>query len=74
MLAGLSRLFGEGVNVFLLCENPEVASEWERDLRERLAAEHAQGNIRVVRTADTGELAGLLDEMRPASGASRKRG
>jgi hypothetical protein len=74
MLAGLSRLFGEGVDVFLLCENPEVANEWERELRARLAAEHAQGNIRVVRAADAGELAGLLDAMRPAPGAGRKRG
>jgi hypothetical protein len=73
MLAGLSRLFGEGVNVFLLCENAEVANDWERGLRARLAAEHAQGNIRVVRAADTRELAGLLDEMRPESRAGRKR-
>ena len=72
-LAGLSRLFGEGVDVFLLCENSEAASEWERELRERLAAERAQGSIRVVRAADPGELTGLLDEMRPASRAGRRR-
>jgi hypothetical protein len=60
--------------VFLLCENPEAASEWERELRERLGAEHAQGNIRVVRAADAGDLAGLLDEMRPAPRGGRKRG
>lgn len=73
MLAGLSRLFGEGVDVFLLCENPGAAAEWERQLRERLAAEHALGNIRIVRAADAQELTGLLDEMRPAPRAGRKR-
>jgi hypothetical protein len=73
MLAGLSRLFGEGVDVFLLCESPEVANEWERELRERLSTEHAQGNIRVVRAADAAELARLVDETRPASGRKRDR-
>lgn len=73
MLAGLSRLFGEGIDLFLLCRDAEAASDWERELRARLAAEHAQGTIRVVRAADAEEIPRLIDTLHPASRGGRKR-
>lgn len=60
MLAGLSRLFGEGVDVLLLCEDSAVAERWEAELRALLAGEETRGAIRVVPVADAAELAGLV--------------
>lgn len=63
-LAGLARLFGEGLDVLLLCEDPAAADQWERELRALLAELGTDGAIRVVRVADAAALAKVIGRTR----------
>lgn len=63
-LAGLARLFGEGLDVLLLCEDPAAADQWERELRALLAELGTDGAIRVVRVANATALAKVIGKTR----------
>jgi len=63
-LAGLSRLFDEGLEVLLLCEDSETADRWERELQTLLPQYDTVGAIRVIRVTDASELSKLIGKPR----------